>query len=210
MKKMKKLLLAAMLFVFVLAFSMPASAAGKLAAPTVNWSMRQTGDLTVTWKANSSASGYRVRFYNYATGNSGVRYRSGRTNTSWKIKLDKNAIFRVSVCAYKTQNGVRNYGYERTVYVAAPRTFSATNRTTTALTLKWPKLKGATGYYVLKSYSKESGYSVYRKITSPNTTAIRFTGLSSRSIYVAVVPYKRINGQEITFISNNVVRIGRW
>lgn len=125
------------------------------------------------------------------------------------MKWDKNTIYRVSLCAYRTQNGKRAYGYESTFYVAAPRSFTATNRTTTALTLKWSKLRGANGYYVMKSYSLNSGYRVYRKITSPSTTSIRFTGLGSSPIYVAVVPYKKVNGQEKTFVSNDVVKIRR-
>ena len=71
------------------------------------------------------------------------------------------------------------------------------NATSTAITLKWAKLKGINGYYIYRSASRDSGYTRLARL-SENAVSYRVTGLGAEKTYIRVVPYKLVNGKAVT------------
>lgn len=174
------------------------TAATKPAAPVFTYgSMNRDGKISLGWNAVNGASGYRVNYYNYGTGTTSTKYLSGKTNTEWTITLNKNVLYRVSVCAYRIESGERVYGATRLAYASAPRIIQGANATSTAITLKWAKLKGINGYYIYRSTSRDSGYTRLARL-SENAVSYRVTGLSAEKTYIRVVPYKIVNGKAVT------------
>lgn len=174
------------------------TSAVKPAAPILtHGSMNRDGKLSLGWNAVNGASGYRVNYYNYGTGTTGTKYLSGKTNTEWTITLNKNVLYRISVCAYRIESGARVYGATRLAYASAPRIIQGANATSTAITLKWAKLKGINGYYIYLSASRDSGYTRLARL-SENAVSYRVTGLGAEKTYIRVVPYKLVNGKAVT------------
>lgn len=174
------------------------TSAAKPAAPILtHGSMNRDGKLSLGWNAVNGASGYRVNYYNYGTGTTSTKYLSGKTNTEWTITLNKNVLYRISVCAYRIESGARVYGATRLAYASAPRIIQGANATSTAITLKWAKLKGINGYYIYRSASRDSGYTRLARL-SENAVSYRVTGLGAEKTYIRVVPYKLVNGKAVT------------
>lgn len=106
------------------------TSAAKPAAPILtHGSMNRDGKLSLGWNAVNGAGGYRVNYYNYGTGTTGTKYLSGKTNTEWTITLNKNVLYRISVCAYRIESGARVYGATRLAYASAPRIIQGANAT---------------------------------------------------------------------------------
>lgn len=174
-------------------------APAKLSAPvTTLRRMDQDGWTNIMWNPVSGANGYRVKILNYATGKTSVQYLSGRTNTDWCQTLSRNMAYRIAVNAYKVQSGQRVYGATRLVYIATRPKLSGANGTASAVTLKWPKIRGASGYRLYRSYSKNSGYKLI-KTFSAATTSYRITGLGAADVYVRLIPYRSVNGKKVNF-----------
>ena len=172
----------------------PASA--KLSVPVFSYSsMDENGRASIQWRSCSGAKGYRVKIYNYRNKATGTRYLSGASSTSWSMKLDKNTLYRISVCAYKVSSGKKVFGASRTVYLSAPRWPYSTNETPTAMTLNWSKITGLSGYRIYRSASFNTGYSLLKTL-SANTRAIRITGINAYT-YIRIIPYKTVNGKKI-------------
>lgn len=170
---------------------------GKLAAPTfTRKTMDANGKVSLKWKANSKAKGYRVKIYSYRNGTTGVRYLTGSGRASWSMKLSTNSVYRISVCAYKISSGKRVFGSSRTVYLSAPRTFTGTNSTSNAITVNWKRIYGVSGYRIYRSQSSNSGFKLSRSLSSKATSVrIKYSG---SHVYVRIVPYKTVNGKRIS------------
>ena len=54
-------------------------------------------------------------------------------------------------------------------------------------------MKGVSGYRVYRSYSANSGYSLLKTLPA-SATSIRLTGLTATRRYIAIIPYKTVNG----------------
>ena len=168
----------------------------KPAVPTFTYGfMNEDGKIDLGWTAINGAAGYRITIYNFATGTTGVRHITSRTKTDWSASLNRNVLYRLSVCAYKLQNGTKIYGDARFVHASAPRLIQSVNVTSTARTLKWTKLTGISGYYVYRSNSSNSGYKMIKKLPA-TATSVRITGLGSGTTYIRVIPYKIVNGKD--------------
>lgn len=194
MRRIKKLFAGVVLFMMAMAFSVTASAASYPTAP--NFTRAQIGKngyISLAWTSINGANGYRLKFLDYSRKKVTTKNLAGKYKTSYAGYLDSNAVYRLTVSAYKVKNGKKYYGAERGGYVAAARNYYSSNATSTAITVKWTRLKGVSGYRVYRSYSANSGYSLMKTLPS-SATSIRFTGLTATRRYIAIIPYKTVNG----------------
>lgn len=197
MKRAKKLVLGAVLFVLAMAFSVTASAAS-YAPSKVTLTKAQistSGRLQLGWKQVSNANGYRVKFLDYSKKKVTTKNLAGKTNISYTTTLDKNTVYRVSVSAYRVKNSKKWYSAEVQFLASAARVYGSKNATKSAITVTWNKLKGVNGYRIYRSWSANSGYTYYKAL-SANTTQYRFTGLTSQRRYIRIIPYKVIDGKK--------------
>ena len=194
MRKIKKLFAGVVLFMLAMAFSVTASAASYPTAPTFTTAqLSKNGYISLGWNAVNGANGYRVKFLDYSRKKVTTKNLAGKYNTSYAGYLDSNAVYRLTVSAYKVKNGKKYYGNERGGYIAAARKYYATNSTSTAITVNWTRMKGVSGYRVYRSYSANSGYRLLKTLPA-SATSIRLTGLTATRRYIAIIPYKTVNG----------------
>lgn len=174
------------------------AAPSKLAAPTLTQRILDAdGWINLMWNPVSGAAGYRVSYYNYATGTTGVQYLSGSNNTDWYRYISENTAYRISICAYKVQSGQRVFGSTRLVYIAPAPDMWGTDATSSAITIHWTKIRGVSGYRVYRSSSKNSGYHLVKTLSAASTS-YRFTGLvKNEYVYVRLIPYRVVNGQKV-------------
>lgn len=194
MRRIKKLFAGVVLFMLAMAFSVTASAASYPTAPTFTTAqISKNGYISLGWNAVNGANGYRVKFLDYSRKKVTTKNLAGKYKTSYAGYLDNNAVYRLTVSAYKVKNGKKYYGNERGGYIAAARKNYATNSTSTAITVNWTRMKGVSGYRVYRSYSANSGYSLLKTLPA-SATSIRLTGLTATRRYIAIIPYKTVNG----------------
>ncbi|MGN0458871.1 MAG: transglutaminase domain-containing protein [Eubacterium sp.] len=78
--------------------------------------------------------------------------------------------------------------------LSAPTNVKISAASPTAQKISWSKVSGASGYYVYKSTSKTSGYSL-SKVEGGDTTSVTKTGLSTgKTYYYYVVAYRNVAG----------------
>ena len=85
------------------------------------------------------------------SGTTGTKYLSGKTNTyEWTITLNKNVLYRISVGGIPGSSPERGFTGQQDLPTLPHRENHSgrTNATSTAITLKWAKLKGINGYYI--------------------------------------------------------------
>lgn len=194
MRRIKKLFAGVVLFMLAMAFSVTASAASYPNAPTFTTAqISKNGYISLGWNAVNGANGYRVKFLDYSRKKVTTKNLAGKYKTSYAGYLDSNAVYRLTVSAYKVKNGKKYYGNERGGYIAAARKNYATNSTSTAITVNWTRMKGVSGYRVYRSYSANSGYSLLKTLPA-SATSIRLTGLTATRRYIAIIPYKTVKG----------------
>ena len=105
-----------------MAFSVTASAASYPNAPTFTTAqISKNGYISLGWNAVNGANGYRVKFLDYSRKKVTTKNLAGKYKTSYAGYLDSNAVYRLTVSAYKVKNGKKYYGNERGGYIAAAR-----------------------------------------------------------------------------------------
>ena len=106
-----------------MAFSVTASAASYPDAPYMkdNYVFSDSGYVRFEWTKISKANGYRLKFLDYSKKKVTTKNLPGNGNTYYSGYLNPNAVYRVSVCAYKVKNGKKYYGNERGGWIAAKR-----------------------------------------------------------------------------------------
>ena len=158
MRKIKKLFAGVVLFMLAMAFSVTASAASYPDAPYMkdNYVFSDSGYVRFEWTKISKANGYRLKFLDYSKKKVTTKNLPGNGNTYYSGYLNPNAVYRVSVCAYKVKNGKKYYGNERGGWIAAKRVNKTAASGRNWITFKWNRLYGANGYYVYRSYSQNS------------------------------------------------------
>lgn len=106
-----------------MAFSVTASAASYPTAPYMkdNYVFSDSGYVRFEWTKISKANGYRLKFLDYSKKKVTTKNLPGNGNTYYSGYLNPNAVYRVSVCAYKVKNGKKYYGNERGGWIAAKK-----------------------------------------------------------------------------------------
>lgn len=157
-------------------------------------------NITLTWKKISEADGYLVYQYNSST-KKWIKIASVSSNTpSYTVKkLSEGTTYRFAVKTYLTQNNQKITSTSYTSIYTATNPKAVTFRVTAGkqkATLKWNKVKGATGYLI---YYKTSATGAWKKLGDTKTTKYTKTKLTSGKKYsFTVKAYKIYNGNTYT------------
>lgn len=191
MKKLfKSLLCIVMCFCMVVpTMSMASAAAAVARVSKVTLVSRTTSSLKIKWTKVKNAKGYQVAIYDSAK----KKWVSEKKTTALNYTdtgLKDATTYSYKVRAYTKKNGKTVYGKYSPVLKATTVTapvavgrvgnLSVSANTDSSITIKWPKVAGATGYYVFiyNSYQKSWG-------AGRATTALSYTvsGLSTGAKY---------------------------
>lgn len=83
-----------------------------------------------------------------------------------------------------------------TATLSTPKLTSATASAYNAVTVKWGKVSGATGYYVYRSTKPTSGWTKIATIKSGSTVSYKNTGLTcGKKYYYTVTAYRTVSGK---------------
>ncbi|MCD7740704.1 MAG: fibronectin type III domain-containing protein [Ruminococcus sp.] len=175
--------------------TVPATTASTSFTPTAS-------SVKISWTKVSVASGYQVQRYNSSTSSwSTVKtITSGSTTSYTDSSLSGGTTYKYRVRAYVTYNGTNYYGsYSSTITTttkpAKVTASSSYTKTTSAITIKWTKVSGASGYQVQRYNSSSKSWSTVKTITSGSTVSYKNTGLSSGTTYkYRVRAYTTLNG----------------
>ena len=171
---------------------------GKVKIATANSESYST--IRVTWNKVSGANGYRVY---RSTSKDGKYTAIGSTAKNSAVTfLDKKAVtgktYYYKVRAYRNVSGKKVYGSysvtEKAKAVLSAPTLSAGSTSKTAV-LEWSKVKGADGYQVYASDSKNGTYTRI-KITK-GTGATDESLLTGKTRYYKVRAYRKVNGKAV-------------
>ncbi len=204
---MKKLLRSLLCLVLCLCMVMPttvmstaADAVGKVSKVTL--ASKTTSSLKIKWTKVKNAKGYQVAFYNAAK-KKWVTEKNTTALSYTDSNLKDATTYSYKVRAYIKKNGKTVYGkyspvlkattVEAPVVLKRVENVTASSSTDSSITLKWPKIDGATGYYVFiyNSYQKSWGAG---KATS--ALSYTFNGLATGASYsFRVRAYAKKNGK---------------
>ncbi len=204
MKKLFKSLLCVILCFCMVAptVSMASAAAAVAKVSKVTLVSRTTSSIKIKWTKVKRAKGYQVSFYNAAK----KKWVSEKKTTALNYTdtgLKDATTYSYKVRAYTKKNGRVVYGkYSpalKATTVAAPvavkrvEKVSAAASTDSSITLKWPKVAGATGYYVFIYNKYQKSWGAGRATTALSYTV---TGLSTGANYAfRVRAYTKKNGK---------------
>jgi fibronectin type 3 domain-containing protein len=139
----------------------------------------------MSWKKVKGADGYAI--YCASTKNGTYKYlKSSKTNTSSHAGLKSGSKYYYKVRAYKTVNKTKLYGAysdAKSMFTkpAAPTGFTVKLKSKTAK-ISWSKVKGAKGYEVYMSKSRNGSYTRIKN-AGASTTSYNKTGLTKGKKY---------------------------
>ncbi|MCO7123780.1 S8 family serine peptidase [Ihubacter massiliensis] len=184
----------------------PAPSASKLPAP-VSAKAVSSGynGVKISWSKVASAKGYQIY---RSTSQSGTFNRiqtiSSKNTTSYiDSGLTTGKSYYYKVRAYGTLDNKRAYSphvmTKALPLPAATSQFSVSSKTYKSIQLKWKKVKGASGYGLYRSTSKNGVYKYIKRISRSNTTSyINSSGLKTgRTYYYKMRAYRTVSGKRI-------------
>lgn len=166
--------------------------------------------IKVTWKKVTNATGYIV----YRATSSKGSYKAIKTITSGKtvsytdsgLTAGKGYYYKVRAFAGSGSSRVNGTAStaKGTKPVPAKPTLKATAGSRKAA-LKWSKVSGASGYQVVYSTSKTSGYKTLKTITKGSTVSYTKTELTKgKTYYYRVRAYRTVSGKKVYGAYSNV------
>lgn len=158
--------------------------------------------ITLTWNVIDGAEqGY-------------VIYRTTKSNgTGWKkigttsninattytdstVTCGSKYYYTVRAVRGTIMSGYDKIGKSCTATLSTPKLTSATASAYNAVTVKWGKVSGATGYYVYRSTKSTSGWTKVATIKSGSTVSYKDTGLTcGKKYYYTVMAYRTVSGK---------------
>lgn len=163
------------------------------------------------WDKQTGVDGYEYK----VTTSSNKKKASGattyNTNSLCVSNISNNMVYIVRVRAYTTLNGQKYYGkWSEKCYCFTQPRITAIRQSGSKLTIKWGKVKGATGYDVYMSTKKTSGYKKVKSVGSGTNkvTVTKFKGkkLSAKKTYYFYIVTKKKVGK----ITNKSGRLYYW
>lgn len=162
--------------------------------------------LEVVWGEVEKAEGYEI-------------YRMSETESDYKM-LDRVAVcygnqkyidtgltagkeYSYTVRAYRISNGEYQYGLMSDSMEARPKPGktsikSITTEGTTALSIKWKKISGVSGYELYVSSNKDGKYSMLAQLSgSSNTSYQHLKCKKGKTYYYKVRAYRNVSGEKI-------------
>ncbi len=163
---------------------------------------RAYGEIEISWNRVSNADGYQI--YRSKSPNSGFTCIKGIADGSTLSHTNKNVTHNVryyyKVRAYKTVNGTKVYSDFSTVKNILVRVEKAKIEKISrvdynSLEIKWESVKGATGYRVYRSKTKNGEYLSVATLAGNGTELYQDDGLvCGRTYYYKVRAYRKIDG----------------
>lgn len=156
----------------------------------------------ISWKKVSNVSGYEI-YRRAATDSEYKRIKtvtSGSTLNYTDTNVRHNVKYYYKVRAYKTVNKEKVRGAfsaveSTTVRVAEAEIDKITRVDYKSLKITWDSVKGATGYRVYRSKSKNGTYNKVATLAGNSTESYTDTGLKcGRTYYYKVRAYRKIDG----------------
>ena len=170
--------------------------------------------LTLGWDKISGASGYRVYKYNSSKKTyESVVTLSGGSVTSYKVTGLKDATeYKFKVKAYKKVNGETVWGSASSEYKTCTTPLKVKNlklsTKSSAVTLKWGKTSGATGYKLYRYNSKTKKYEKIATINSGSTVSYTDKNLKKGTTYqYKVRAYKKYENSTFYGVCSTVTKI---
>lgn len=162
---------------------------------TVKISSPTSSTLTVSWKAVSGASGYKVF---YSTNNKSWKSVTTTKTSVTLTKLSANTKYYVKVQVLKKTAGIyATSAYSATVTgatsVAKVSGLKVTGTSKNAIALSWSKVSGASGYTVYRLSGKK-----WVKVANVKTNSYTNKGLSRSTSYTyCVAAYKTVSKKAV-------------
>ncbi len=139
--------------------------------------------------SNAALEGYQAKYTNLKTKAAKTVYLGRYSDT---LPLKNGAFYKVTIRGYITVNGKKAYGTARTLYLAQQPKLSKKSNTKNSMTVKWPKVTGATNYTVYASTKPDSGYKKVK--TTTGTTYTHKNMKINKAYYIYVKANRKVSG----------------
>lgn len=157
-----------------------------------------TKSIKLSWNKTKGANGYIIYQYSNSKWNQKATVSSAQASYS-VTKLQPGSNYRFAVKAYTTKNGKRTLSKSYASLYTATKPTAANFKITAGkkkATLKWNKVKGATGY---KVYYKTSKKASWKLLKTTKATSFTKKQLKSKKTYTFTVKaYKTYKGKTYT------------
>lgn len=187
-------------FLFILSFC--AFSASAAPSKVKNVKIRTVGNTAaLSWSKVKDAKGYNI--YKLTSNDT---YKKVKTTTSTSVKFSGLTYFQTysfKVCAYDSSN---TEGPASSVVTCKPATskpstpknFQYTALGDRAVTLKWSRVSGASGYEISKYDKKTKSYQTIRTINNPGTVKIYIQKLTDGETYrLSIRSFKSVKGGKV-------------
>lgn len=170
--------------------------------------------LKVSWKVVPAAASYQV----YRSTKKDGDYQNIKTidsvgTSSWtdsSVKTGKTYYYKIKVVV-KTQNGNQTSGFSNVKSakaVPAKTTLKAKASNAKNVKLTWSKVKGANGYEIYRSNSKDGKYSKVKTISKGSTTSYKDGKLKkSTTYYYKIRAYRKVDRKKVYGSYSSVVSV---
>ncbi|MBR4759365.1 MAG: fibronectin type III domain-containing protein [Lachnospiraceae bacterium] len=148
------------------------------------------GKVTVEWEQMKAADGYEYMFENEKETKVLAQGSIGNTEKpSMKLNVAEGNIYKFSVRAFIQDGSKKNYTAWSSIWCIAQAQVKSVVKNKGKLTIKWKKVKGATGYDVYVSTGPQVGY---KKVKS--------VGKKTRSVTIKKVGKKKISKKKKWYV----------
>ena len=170
--------------------------------------------LKVSWKVVPAAASYQV----YRSTKKDGDYQNIKTidsvgTSSWtdsSVKTGKTYYYKIKVVV-KTQNGNQTSGFSNVKSakaVPAKTTLKAKASNAKNVKLTWSKVKGANGYEIYRSNSKDGKYQKVKTISKGGTTSYKDGKLKkSTTYYYKIRAYRKVDRKKVYGSYSSVVSV---
>ena len=146
--------------------------------------------VTVEWDQMKAADGYEYMFENEKETKVLAHATIGNTEKpSLKLNVAEGHIYKFSVRAFIQDGSTKNYTAWRSIWCIAQAQVKSVVKNKGKLTIKWKKVKGATGYDVYVSSGPQVGY---KKVKS--------VGKKTKSVTIKKVGKKKISKKKKWYV----------
>lgn len=168
--------------------------------------------ISLTWDAVEGAEGYRIYRSSTENGTYGLlKELEGSEISSYRDEgIPTGDKYYYKITAYGTDGGINvessmSVSVYATVTPEVPGSFKATRSSHNSIKLTWTKVSGADGYYIYRYNSSKKMYSLYKRITSGNTTSYINTGLITGTTYKYYIKaYSNGNNGTVSSLESSV------
>lgn len=170
--------------------------------------------LKVSWKVVPAATSYQIYRCTAKDGDyQNIKTINSVGTSSWtdgSVKTGKTYYYKIKTVV-KTQNGEQTSGFSNVKSakaVPAKTTLKAKASDAKNVKLTWSKVKGASGYEIYRSNSKDGKYSKVKTISKGSTTSYKNGKLKkSTTYYYKIRAYRKVNGKKVYGSYSSVVSV---